>query len=140
LAAGISTRLSGDRWSAGEGRRFGLLVGAAFVGLGGLLGRNGRSVGGAVAATIGGLLIVAGLAVPRRLGPVYRAWMALATLISRVTTPVFMGIVYFGLITPIGWVRRALGRNPLAPPSGAASFWVARAGRSGTRSDLERQF
>ena len=38
---------------------------------------------------------LAGLLVPARLGPVYRAWMGLALRISKVTTPIFMGVTYF---------------------------------------------
>ena len=42
--------------------------------------------------------------------------MGLAHAISKVTTPIFMGVVYFVVITPIGFIRRrAFGSNPLSP-------------------------
>jgi hypothetical protein len=66
-------------------------VGGAFVALAGVAwwrGRHTIAIGlGALGTTLGLL----GLLVPTRLGPVNRAWMGLATLLSRVTTPLFMG-------------------------------------------------
>ena len=38
---------------------------------------------------------LAALVVPTHLGPVQRAWMGLAHAISKVTTPIFMGVVFF---------------------------------------------
>ncbi len=95
---------------------------------------------GAVAfGILGGLLIIAALALPGRLGPVYRGWMGLALLLSKVTTPIFMGIVYLLVLTPIGLVLRLVGRRPLAQPSPTGSLWVRR--EPGKRqSDLLRQF
>ena len=40
------------------------------------------------------------------LRPVYRGWMRFGLLLSRVTTPLILGIVFFLVITPIGLVRR----------------------------------
>lgn len=100
---------------------------------------RGRPVGAAVLGAIGGALVLAALLVPGRLGPVERWWMALAHLLSRVTTPLFLGIVYFGALTPVGWLRRRFGGNPLSHPARDGSRWFVRAPGS-RRSDLRRQF
>jgi hypothetical protein len=134
MAEGIPARLS-----AAEGRRFGLQVGAAFLVLAALLLWREREMGAAILGGIGGLLILAGLALPARLGGVYAGWMGLAHLLSKVTTPVFMGVVYFLVITPIGLLRRALGHQPLRRPTVNGSYFVARSA-SDRRSDLQRQF
>jgi hypothetical protein len=65
--------------------------------------------------------------------------MAFAHALSKVTTPVFMGLVYFLVFTPVGVVRRVLGKNALVRPSVGGSYWVSR-GVGARRSDLERQF
>ncbi len=88
---------------------------------------------------ISGILLAAGALIPTRLGPVQRAWMGLAHAISRVTTPIFMAVIYFLVITPMGLLMRALGRNPLNRASVDGSFWVTRAPAE-QRSDIERQF
>jgi hypothetical protein len=67
---------------------------------------------GKLSGALSVLLMVGGVVVPRKLGPVERAWMAAAHRVSKVTTPVIMGIVYFLVLTPIGLVMRLLGRTP----------------------------
>jgi len=134
LEAGIPARLS-----PAEGRKFGVTVGVAFLVLAGLLHFwRHRETAGAIFGVLGVLLIVAALAVPTRLGPVQRAWMGLAHAISKVTTPIFMGIVFFVVMTPIGLLMRLFGKRALVHREQDGSFWVAPV--SGGRSDMERQF
>jgi len=133
VAAGIPARLT-----PAEGRKFAFPVGAAFLALAALTWWRDAAILWRVFSGLGGLLIVAGLVVPGKLGPVYRAWMALAHAISKVTTPIFMGVVYFVVLTPIGLLMRLVGRKPLVHPEQDGGFW--RAAPSGGRADLERQF
>jgi hypothetical protein len=83
-------------------------------------------------------LFVAGLMVPGHLGPVYRAWMGLAHALSRVTTPIFLGLVYFVVITPIALLARLFGRQPMRHRAKEGSYWTPMS--SGGRSSLETQF
>jgi hypothetical protein len=87
---------------------------------------------------IAGSLLLAGLIIPGNLTPIHRGWMGLALLISRVTTPLFLGAIYYLVLTPFGVVRRALGKNSLVRAETGGSFWVSR--EDGGRSKLERQF
>lgn len=126
------------RLSAAEGRKFAFTVGIAFLVLGAIVWWRGGLTVAKVFGGLGGVLMVLGVAVPSYLGPVQRAWMGLAHLISKVTTPIFMGIVYFVVITPISFLMRLFGKRPLAVKS-APSYWTPR--EPGQRqSDLERQF
>ena len=125
------------RLSPAEGRRFALTLAAAFAVLTALLWWRGHETPAGVTGTAAAAFAAAGLLVPGRLGPVQRAWMGLAHAISRVTTPIFMGVVYFLVITPIGILRRAFGGNPLRAHRGR-SGWVDRQGEP--RGDLNRQF
>ncbi len=127
------------RLSAADGRKFGLTVGLAFLALAALLRFwRHRELAAAVAGTLGALLVLGAVLVPTRLGPVERAWMGLARAISKVTTPIFMGVVFFVVITPIGAIMRLAGRKPLVNPERAGGFWSAPA--SGGRSNLDHQF
>lgn len=127
------------RLTAAQGRRFGFTVGAAFGVLGGIAFWRGHSIPSIVAWTLGGLLILGALFVPSQLGPVERGWMKLAHAISKVTTPIFMAVVYFIILTPVGILMRLTGHGPLKAKSENGSHWVTRP-ESDRRSNLERQF
>ena len=63
---------------------------------------------------LGGGLALAGLARPNLLGPVYRGWMALGAALGWINTRLLLGLVFYGLVLPIGLLLRLLGKDPLA--------------------------
>jgi hypothetical protein len=132
MATPVRTRLT-----ASEGRRFGFTVGGAFLVLGLIAWWRGRPTLASVLAAAGGLLVLAALVVPTRLGPIERLWMTFAHRLSRFTTPVVMAIMYFGIITPLGILRRLFAHNPIVQRETTTGFWKA---RDQKRSRLERQF
>lgn len=134
MAAGIPARLT-----SAQGRRFGLTVGGAFLVFAAIAWWRGHPATFTILGSLGGVLSLAGLAIPTYLGPVERAWMKLAHIISRVTTPIVMGLMYLLVLTPIGYLRRWFGGNPMVHEAKAASYWKPRA--EGKRAgDLTRQF
>ncbi len=128
------------RLTPAEGRKFAFTVGVAFLVLAGITWWRDHPTLLRIFASLGGVLLLAGLVVPGKLGPVYRGWMGFALLISKVTTPIFMGVTYFLVLTPVALVMRLLGRNPMVHRPVSDSFWAPRSPESGTRSDLNRQF
>jgi hypothetical protein len=128
------------RLTPAEGRRFGLQVGLAFAALGGLAWWRGHPRLAAVLLVAGGVLVTAGLLAPGGLGPVYRGWMRLALALSKVTTPLILGIVYLLVFMPVGLLLRLFGHRPLARDRSATSYWMRRSAPDGGRSDLRRQF
>ena len=122
-----------------EGRRFGLMVGGVFL-LSGVISRwRGHQVAPLVLWVLGATLVLAGLVIPGRLEPVYRRWMGLTLMLAKVTTPIFMGLVYFGLFTPMGLIRQLFRKNALVRRD-RGTFWVTRQPGPGRRSDLNRQY
>ncbi len=133
--------MAGDdraRLTRSELRKFGLTVGIAFGVLAGIVTWRGHETASLVLASIGGVLIAGGLIAPAALGPVQRAWMGMAHAISKVTTPVFMSIVYYLVLMPVGVLRRTLGSHPLRHPEHEGSFWADRS--ADEHNDLRRQF
>lgn len=63
---------------------------------------------------IGGTLAGWALIAPASLRPVYHYWMRLALGLSRITTPVILGVVFFLVILPVGLLMRLMGHDPLA--------------------------
>jgi hypothetical protein len=92
-----------------------------------------------ITLALGVLLVLAALLIPGQLGPVYRGWMRFGLILSKITTPIFMGVIFFVVLTPIGLVRRLFGGDKLVPKRAAASFWHERpVGQR--RGNLKRQF
>jgi predicted NodU family carbamoyl transferase len=94
----------------------------------------------AALAAPGALLVLFALAAPAALVPVERAWMRGALAISRVTTPIIMGIAYLVVITPIGFAVRHLKGDPLRHAGPGDSYWIPRDREADRRGDLTRQF
>jgi hypothetical protein len=129
-------------YTAARGRKFALTIAIAFGVLALLSFWRRRQAPPLILGGLAAILAIAGLAMPSRLGPLESAWMKLAHMLSKVTTPIFMGIVYFVVLTPIGFIRRSFGGNPLVHKAERESYWIARAAsESGKqRSRMERQF
>ena len=134
MAARVPARLT-----RAEGRRFGLTVGGAFLVVAAVSWWRDHPAVVLGAGALGSFLVLAGLILPTHLGPVERAWMKLAHAISRITTPVVMAVLYFVIITPVAFLRRTLGANPLVHVEGTSGFWKQR--KAGSRPGaMERQF
>ena len=121
-----------------EGRKFAFTVGLAFLVFGGISAWRGHVLPPRILWSLGGALLVAGVLVPGRLGTIYGWWMALGRAIGKVVSPIVIGAMYFIVISPIGILLRAVGRNPLKHPERDGGFWMPAA--SDGRSDLETQF
>ena len=137
MAHSVPARLTGP-YTAAAGRKFGLTVGLALAAMSAIASWRGHPASTLVLGAIGALLLLAALIAPRALGPVERAWMGLAMVISRVTTPIFMGIVYFVILTPVAFLRRAFAGSALRHRQGAHGFWFDRSGDA--PGALDRQF
>jgi hypothetical protein len=94
-------------------RRFGLLVGGIFltIGLWPAILRGESPRLWAVVLGIG--LVLPALVAPGSLRPIHRMWMVLANALGWVNTRVVLGAIFFGLITPVGLIRRVLHHDPL---------------------------
>ncbi len=135
MARRVPTGLEGR-----EGRKFGLTVGTAFLVFGGIAFWRGRLLVAQVLWGLGGLLILGAALVPTKLKPVERAWMAMALQISRVMTPIVMGIVYFLVLTPIALLMRSAKGNPLVHRTDATGYWFSKGEKQDAKSDMRRQF
>ncbi len=126
------------RLTAQEGRKFAFTVGAAFAVFGAISAWRGHQIPPRVLWVLAVALGLAGLLVPGKLGGVYSAWMGMAHRMSKVTTPIAMGAIYFLVMVPTGVLMRLFGHNPLRVREQGGSFWVAPL--KGGRSDLDNQF
>jgi hypothetical protein len=122
-------------------RKFGLMVGGVFMLLGLLfLWRHpGRSP---YFLWPGGVLVVAGAIFPRALKWIYIAWMSLAFVLGFIMAHVILTVFFFLVITPIGLLARAFGKDflSLKLDKQAGSYWIRREQKPKTPAEYERQF
>ena len=74
-----------------------------------------------LAMTVGPL----GLAWPRTIRPVFIGWMALVYPLGWIVSRIVLGVVFYGMFTPLAWVFRLIGRDVLIlkPQPTAATYW-----------------
>lgn len=94
---------------------------------------------GLVVLSLGGLIV--GMITPQVLRLPFLAWMLAAFPIGWVMSHVLLGIVYYGVVTPIGLVLRLRGRDvlQLKPRADVSTYWIVRPKTSET-SRYFRQF
>jgi len=54
-----------------------------------------------------------GLFAPSSLQPVYKGWMRFALVLSKITTPIILGIVFLIVFLPVSLIFRLLRRDPM---------------------------
>lgn len=59
------------------------------------------------------ILLLWGFLAAATLRPIYVGWMTVALLISRITTPVILGIVFYVVISPVALIFRILKKDPM---------------------------
>lgn len=79
---------------------------------------------------------------PKLLEPLNRLWMALGLLLGRIMTPIVMGLIYFGVITPIAVLARWRGVDPLRRnfDRAAKTYWIERDPPGPDPTTMERQY
>jgi hypothetical protein len=123
-----------------ELRKFGLIVGGIFlvIGVWPFVWRGGDIRVWALG--IGVILVPLGLIAPGVLGPIFRIWMKIGHVLGLINTKIILGILFFGLITPMGLVMRLFGWDSMrrALVRDAQTYRVIRQPRP--RSHMTRQF
>jgi hypothetical protein len=124
-----------------EDRRFGWTVGGVFAVLGGLLLWRHRTAAGAVFASLGGALLLLAAAAPGLLAAPHRGWLALAKVLGRVNSAVFLALTFFLVLAPLGFVLRLFGRDELRRRGPApASMWTTYPERNGDLRHYEKMW
>jgi hypothetical protein len=76
------------------------------------------------------------------LRPLYGFWMAVAWLLGKIISPLVLGAIYYGVITPIGLVLRLVGHDKLnlKKPEGQSCWHDIPARAHVAEKNFERQF
>lgn len=95
-----------------------------------------------VALGIALAFLAVSLAAPAWLAPLNRLWLKFGELLHRITSPIILGVMFFGVITPVGWLMRLAGKDLLSLKfdRSASSYWVRREPPGPEKSSLKQQF
>jgi hypothetical protein len=110
-------------------RKFGLAVLIGFSLIGGLFYWRSESDWPVTPLWLWGIGIVVGglgLTGTRAALPLYWVWMGIAVAIGSVTSRLMLALVFYGVVTPMGWLGWIVGRDRLRlrKDSNADSYWV----------------
>ena len=86
------------------------------------------------------ILATWGMAHPASLRPVHAWWMRFAEALGWVNNRLILGALFFALITPMGWVRRRLGGDPMTRRYDASTATYRKPKDRRSRESLERPF
>ena len=90
---------------------------------------------------VAGVLVLLGIIFPRALVYPNKAWMALAEVLSFISTRIILAFVYFAILTPIGVVKRSFGWDPLNRRADRSdTYWQPYSERQRDRRHYEKMF
>lgn len=94
-------------------RSFGFLVGAIFavISLWPLVW-HGEALR-TWAMIVAGVLAVPAAVMPKSLKWIYQVWMMIGDVLGWINTRIILGIVFYGVVTPMGVVMRWRGHDPM---------------------------
>lgn len=122
-------------------RAFGLVFAVFFAVIALLPLIHGDPLRGWALAVAGAFLAVALLA-PRLLHPLNRAWFAFGMALHHLVSPIVMAAMFYGAITPMGLLLRALGKDllRLRREPAADSYWIRREPPGPEPGSMSKQF
>lgn len=86
------------------------------------------------------VLAVWGAVAPATINPVYKVWMRFGLIMSRITTPIILGLVFFLVFTPIALVMRLFGRDALQIKKDSAVSTYRVASSNPPKQKMEKPF
>ena len=124
-----------------ELRKFGLTIGIVLSLWGVLFLWRGKD-GYAYLFIIAVVFLFLGCALPPLLKPIYKIWMTLTTFLGWFMTRFILSVLFFFVITPIGFLARLCGKDFLDKKfkKKANSYWISRKTKKCDKISYERQF
>ena len=89
-------------------------------------------------AIISLILLALGVLNSKILTPLNKLWFKFGIFLSKIISPLIMGIIFFLVVTPIGLIMRIMGKDLLNLEYNLnKSYWIE---KSGPKSKMKNQF
>jgi len=136
-----STESRQEEVKGSSNRTFGLVFAAFFslVGLWPLLREQPLRIW---ALGLAGGFLIAALAWPAALGLLNRGWTRFGLLLHAIVSPIALGILFYGVITPMGVIMRLTGKDSmrLKFDRKTESYWIRREPPGPAPDSMTNQF
>jgi len=88
------------------------------------------------------IFLLAALIAPAVLAPLNRVWTALGALLHKITNPIILGVFFYLVFTPFGFVLRLFGKDflRLTWVLDAESYWILRQPPGPPPESMSNQF
>tara|TARA_B100000131_G_scaffold243254_1_gene235871 strand:- start:232 stop:618 length:387 start_codon:yes stop_codon:yes gene_type:complete len=84
------------------------------------------------------IFLVLGLLNSKILSPLNKLWFKFGLILGKIVSPVVMGIIFFGVVTPIGVLMRILNKDLLSLKfNKQKSYWIE---KNNIKSKMKNQF
>lgn len=123
-------------------RTFGLMLMAvlAILGIRGIL-RHSNWIACSISFIAGIVCGLLSFTNPQTLAPLNKAWFHLARRISKIVNAIVLGILFFGILTPVSILTRLFGRDELRVRRRLVnSYWIDRISPIVTAQSFKNQF
>ena len=130
-----------DDVKIGSNRSFGIVFAIVFAIVGLLPLWSGAPLRLWSLAVGAGFLAIA-LVLPSLLAPLNRLWFKFGLLLSKITSPIVMGLVFYLTVTPTALIMRMLGKDPLRLKldRDAPTYWISRTPPGPDPDSIKNQF
>ena len=126
-----------DDIKIGSNRSFGIVFFLVFL----LIGSYPLFKGGdlkIIPLLIAIIFLILGVINSKLLTPLNKFWFKFGLLLGQVISPIVMGVIFFLVVTPIGYLMRLFGKDILRlKKTNDNSYWVK---RSNLKSKMKNQF
>ena len=84
------------------------------------------------------LFLILGLINSKILTPLNKLWFKFGIFLGKIISPIIMGIIFFFVVTPIGFIMRLLSKDILnLKYNNENSYWIK---KTGPKSKMKNQF
>ena len=121
-------------------KKFGLTIGLIFLAIGLVfIWKNSIQIHSIFFILIGLYLTIFGILLPKKLSIIYKYWMILALVLGWFVSRIILTILFFLIITPIGYTMKILGKDILniSNKKNTTSFWIL---KNSSYKNLEKMF
>ena len=84
------------------------------------------------------LFLILGIVNSKILSPLNKIWFKFGLILGKIISPIIMGIIFFLVVTPIGFIMKLLGKDLINLKfNNEKSYWIE---KTGPKSKMKNQF